>query len=228
MASTSLRIGLLDACGPAAPAHDPSSRGPPATPKLLDMVTFVSEYKKSVTTMTVRAARPIIAAFVFMSAVGGATAWTSQQAPARPADARKPPTVLFMCPHGAAKSVLASAYFQRLAKERGLNVRVMSAGTDPDSEVSPAVASHLAKNGYDVPVSKPRRATADDIAAADVIISLGCDLKDLPAPRGTLLKWDDVPAPSEDFARADQKIRERVTQLVEDLLRKQAQPDRRQ
>jgi hypothetical protein len=31
----------------------------------------------------------------------------------------RPPTVLFMCPHGAAKSVLASAYFERLAKERG-------------------------------------------------------------------------------------------------------------
>ena len=40
----------------------------------------------------------------------------------------EPPTVLFMCPHGAAKSVLASAYFERLAKERGLNVRVESAG----------------------------------------------------------------------------------------------------
>ena len=36
----------------------------------------------------------------------------------------KPPTVLFLCPHGAAKSVLASAYFQRAAKERGLNVTV--------------------------------------------------------------------------------------------------------
>lgn len=44
------------------------------------------------------------------------------------APASKPPTVLFMCPHGAAKSVLASAYFQHLAKERGLNVRVDSAG----------------------------------------------------------------------------------------------------
>ena len=44
---------------------------------------------------------------------------------------KKPPTILFMCPHGAAKSVLASAYFQRLAKERGLNVRVESAGTNP-------------------------------------------------------------------------------------------------
>lgn len=47
----------------------------------------------------------------------------------------KPPTVLFMCPHGAAKSVLASAYFERLAKERGLNVRVESAGTEPDATV---------------------------------------------------------------------------------------------
>jgi protein-tyrosine-phosphatase len=44
-------------------------------------------------------------------------------------------TVLFMCPHGAAKSVLASAYFQREAKAR----EVVSAGTDPSAEVSPAV-----------------------------------------------------------------------------------------
>lgn len=49
----------------------------------------------------------------------------------------EPPTVLFMCPHGAAKSVLASAYFERLATERGLNVRVESAGTDPDPTVAP-------------------------------------------------------------------------------------------
>lgn len=57
------------------------------------------------------------------------------------------PTVLFMCPHDAAKSVLASAYFERLAKERGLNVRVVSAGTDSDSQVAPKVADHLTKKG---------------------------------------------------------------------------------
>jgi hypothetical protein len=66
-----------------------------------------------------------------------------RQAEAGQAKPGKPPTVLFMCPHGAAKSVLASAYFQRLAKERGLNVRVESAGTQPNAEVAPAVASHL-------------------------------------------------------------------------------------
>jgi arsenate reductase len=142
------------------------------------------------------------------------------QADARAAKTGKPPTVLFMCPHGAAKSVLASAYFQRLAKERGLNVRVESAGTQPDAEVAPAVASHLTKNGYAVPIEKPRRVTSEDLAMADVIISIGCDLKGLPLPPGKLRKWDDVPSPSEDFARADEAIRKRVVDLIEELTRK--------
>jgi arsenate reductase len=143
-----------------------------------------------------------------------------EQANRRPGKADKPPTVLFMCPHGAAKSVLASAYFLRLAKERGLNVRVESAGTEPDAEVSPAVAAHLAKHGYAVPIPKPRRVTSKDLATADVIISLGCDLKDLPVPPAKLRTWDEVPSPSEDFARADEAIRKRVIDLVEELVRK--------
>ncbi len=131
------------------------------------------------------------------------------------------PAVLFLCPHGAAKSVLASAYFQRVARERGLNMRVESAGTDPDPEVSPRVSDHLKKGGFDVPVAKPRRVTEADMAAADVVISIGCDPKSMPNPRGTLVRWDDVPAPSEDFAAADARIRERVSQLVDELVRKQ-------
>ena len=134
----------------------------------------------------------------------------------------KTPTVLFICPHGAAKSVLASAYFERLARERGLNVRVESAGTEPDAQVSPAVASHLAKNGYPVPVAKPRSVTAADLELADVVVSLGCNLKD--SPRGRLLRWDEVPGPSENFARADEAIRKRVVELVEELILKQRAP----
>jgi arsenate reductase len=131
----------------------------------------------------------------------------------------KPATVLFMCPHGAAKSVLASAYFARLAKERGLNVRVESAGTDPDPTVSPAVAAHLRRQGYPVPESNPRRVTAKDFESADVVISIGCDLSGLQEPRGKLLRWDEVPPLSEDFARADEAIRNTVTALIEELVR---------
>ena len=162
------------------------------------------------------------AAAVLLVCVGSLTAGpTPVQTRTRTQASNKAPTVLFMCPHGAAKSVLASAYFQREAKARGLNVLVESAGTDPDAQVSPAVASHLKKNGYEVPIAKPRRATADDMAMADAVISIGCDLKDLPAPRGALQQWDDVPALNDDFAAADTKIRERVIRLIEELLRKQ-------
>jgi arsenate reductase (thioredoxin) len=131
----------------------------------------------------------------------------------------KPPTVLFMCPHGAAKSVLASAYFERLAKERGLDVRVESAGTDPDPTVSPAVAAHLKRQGYPVPGSNPRKVNSKDFESADVVISIGCDLSGLEAPRGKLARWDEVPPLSEDFARADDAIRKRVTELIEELVR---------
>ena len=98
-------------------------------------------------------------------AVGVIAAEPAQSAAGSPQPNERP-TVLFMCPRGAAKSVLASAYFERLAKERGLNVRVVSAGTDPDREVAPAVASHLARNGYPVPAAAPKRVTADDMADA--------------------------------------------------------------
>jgi arsenate reductase (thioredoxin) len=130
-------------------------------------------------------------------------------------------TVLFVCPHGAAKSVLASAYFQRLAKERGLNVRVETAGIEPQDAVSPAVANHLRENGYALPIAKPRAATRDDVEAADVVISMGCDLTGLPVAPEKLQKWDDVPAPSENFRAADEAIQRRVIALVEELLNRQ-------
>jgi protein-tyrosine-phosphatase len=129
--------------------------------------------------------------------------------------------VLFVCPHGAARSVLASAYFQRLARERGLDVQVDSAGTDPDDAVSPAVAERLRRNGYTVPVTKPRAVTKQDLAAADVVISLGCDVSKLPAQPREIRKWDEVPGPSEDPKGADEAIRRRVIALVEELLARQ-------
>lgn len=148
------------------------------------------------------------------------------------AAAQSPPpslvqSVLFLCPHGAAKSVLASAYFARLARTRGLKIRVQSAGTDPDPEVAPAVAQHLRKQGYELPAAAPRKPTAQDLANADMVVSIGCDLSGLPPPRGSLRRWDDVPAPSADFAGADAAIRRHAEALVDELARAAEQVRRR-
>jgi arsenate reductase (thioredoxin) len=159
--------------------------------------------------------RPFVLALAALSvaaALGG-------QTPPLSAAQEKPRTVLFICPHGAAKSVLASAYFEQMAKARGLIVRVDAAGTEPDPAVSPKVVEHLKTNGYRVPVTTPRRVTQADLAAADVVVSLGCDLKGLSVSEKTLRRWDEVPGPGEDFAGADAAIRRRVEQLVDELLR---------
>ena len=131
--------------------------------------------------------------------------------------------VLFMCPHGAAKSVLASAYFARLARERGLNVVVDFAGTEPDAEVAPKVVERLKEQGF-TPPANPRRVTSSDLASADLVISLGCDLTGLSPREGTLRNWNDVPAPSVDFDAADAAILKRVTALVEELSQARPQP----
>ena len=133
--------------------------------------------------------------------------------------AQRPTRVLFMCPHGAAKSVLASAYFAQMAKERGLTVVVDFAGTEPDTEVAPRVVDHLKKQGYSFPSNSPRRVTSSDLAAADLVISIGCDMAGLSPKVETLRTWDDVPAPSADFDAADAAIRQRVTELVDELIR---------
>ena len=38
-----------------------------------------------------------------------------------------PQTIIFLCPHNAAKSVIAAAYWARLAAQRGIAMRATSA-----------------------------------------------------------------------------------------------------
>ena len=50
------------------------------------------------------------------------------------------PVVLFVCEHGSTKSTVAAAHFNKLAGERGLKLRAVSRGTNPDEEVAPKAA----------------------------------------------------------------------------------------
>jgi arsenate reductase (thioredoxin) len=148
------------------------------------------------------------------AAVSGAVA-ANQQAPT----GAPPLRVLFLCPHGAAKSVMGAAYFQKLAAERGLRVQVDARGTEPDPAVSPAVAQLLRDQGYAVPVETPKAVTAGDITAADIVVSMGCKLDGFPAPRRATRHWD-VPGPGENLPGSSQAIRQHVRDLVDELLKR--------
>jgi arsenate reductase len=133
-------------------------------------------------------------------------------------------TILFLCPHNAAKSVLAAAYFDTMAVERGLPFRADSAGTEPDEQPSPAVVAALRADGIDVADHRPRCVTAEDLASAYRVISLGCDVDSLVSSGVRVDRWDDVPPASRDLAASREAIRSNLDALCDQLAAERPHP----
>jgi len=72
-------------------------------------------------------------------------------------------TVVFVCEHGAAKSVIAAAQFNRLASETKLPYRAVARAMNPEDALAPAVRSGLAAEGLDVAGWKPEACGASRI-----------------------------------------------------------------
>src|SRR5262245_13280632 len=82
------------------------------------------------------------------------------------AGASAPPRVLFVCLHGAAKSVIGAAHFRRLAAARGLAMDAVAAGTEPDAELAPGAVKGLAADGLAATPGRPRPVTLFDLESA--------------------------------------------------------------
>jgi len=125
------------------------------------------------------------------------------------------PRVLFVCLHGAAKSVVGAAHFRRLAAARGLAVEAVAAGTAPDAELAPGAVKGLAAEGLPVTPRRPRPVTLHDLNVATRVVSFGCEL---PARAGQPVeRWDDVPAISDGYEAARDRIVARVERLVAEM-----------
>jgi arsenate reductase (thioredoxin) len=122
-------------------------------------------------------------------------------------------TILFVCLHGAAKSVVAASHCQRLAREAGLPIRATFAGTEPDAGIAPAAAAGLRADGIDVGGQRPHRVTREEITGAWRVVSFGCDLAEL-APGVRPERWDDVPAVSDGYDAARDAIVARLPGLL--------------
>ena len=127
------------------------------------------------------------------------------------------PVVLFVCQHGAAKSVIAARHFERRARGSGLTVECRSAGLEPDPEIPPHVVAGLAADGLHAPIVQPVLATAELLSAADRIVTFGCDLTPLGAT-GEVVQWDGVPHVSDGYEAARDAILDRLGSLLAELV----------
>ncbi|HKA22009.1 MAG TPA: hypothetical protein VKN18_27270 [Blastocatellia bacterium] len=153
---------------------------------------------------------PILVLLFSTFAAGQDSAKVSAQHPTKGA------SVVFVCEHGSAKSVIAAAYFNKLAKEKNLKMQAVSRGTNPDSEIAPRVAAGLRADGLTVAGEKPKRLSQADVSSGTRLVAF-CELPEAYKKSGRVEQWNDVPAVSEDYNKARDVIVEHIKRLLDEL-----------
>ena len=122
-------------------------------------------------------------------------------------------TIIFVCEHGAAKSIVAAAYFNQLASTSGLKWKAIARGTNPDNELSELAVRGLATDELTPSESRPQELSMEDVHSAQRIVSF-CEL---PLEYGEVTvveQWNDVPPVSQDYDKARDAILENIHDLL--------------
>jgi protein-tyrosine-phosphatase len=122
--------------------------------------------------------------------------------------------IVFVCEHGAAKSVIATVDFNKLAAERGLPDRATYRGANPQAELSVSALKGLREDGLALPSTKPSPITSGDVTKATHIFAIGCSLPAHAASSGKAESWDDVPD-DQGYAAQRDAIKKHVERLLD-------------
>jgi arsenate reductase len=128
-------------------------------------------------------------------------------------------TVVFVCEHGSAKSVVAAAYFNHIAQQQALNLHAISRGTTPDLQTSPAVVEGLRKDQIGSPHAKPMKLTSAEASSALKVVTF-CELSH-EIKTENIEHWE-VPPISEDYSKSRDAIVKKVQELIQRLRNKGA------
>ena len=132
--------------------------------------------------------------------------------------AKTVPEVLFVCTHNAGRSQMAAGLLNKHASGR---VHIRSAGSDPSDRINPAVVTAMHEVGVDMAEEYPKPLTDEVVAAADVVITMGCGdaCPILPGRRYEDWDLDDPAGKSVDEVRVIRDdIDTRVQALLSELL----------
>lgn len=125
-------------------------------------------------------------------------------------------TVLFVCTQNAGRSQMAAGFLNQLG---GGEIVATSAGTEPADALYPVVIAAMLEQGVDLREAEPAAVSLEAIAAADLVITLGADLRGLVSG-SHFADWD---FPSSADSRLAQvrpirdAIRDRVVALLAEL-----------
>lgn len=130
--------------------------------------------------------------------------------------------VAFVCEGNAGRSQMATAFAERERTKRGLDVDVVTGGTDPADHVHDSVIEVLREKDIDRSDRTPRRIRPADIEHVDHVVTMGCSVDEFRPDgwNGRSEQWelehpggDDL----EDVRAQRDEIEQRVEALFDDL-----------
>jgi len=124
------------------------------------------------------------------------------------------PEVLFVCVHNAGRSQMAAALLNHHAAG---SIRVRSAGFAPADEINPGVVQAMAEIGIDLSQQVPTELANENVAASDVVITMGCGDARPIYPGKRYLDWD-IPNPAGLPVEQVRPIRDAIDTKVQTLI----------
>jgi hypothetical protein len=121
-------------------------------------------------------------------------------------------TIVFVCEHGAVKSTVAAAYFNWIARQRGLPYLAVSRGIDLYPTIPPVIRRGLADDGLAPQDDTPRDLRSEEASAAARVIAFDR----VPSERNgaaSVIYWSDVPPVTKNYPAG----RDVILQHIEDL-----------
>jgi arsenate reductase (thioredoxin) len=143
-------------------------------------------------------------------------------------DPTPPATVVFVCEHGSAKSVVAAAQFEARARARDLPYHALARGVTPDPSIADSARAGLAADGLAPTLPVPVALGRADVARAARVVAFGPLPRDLAGGGGERVeRWDEVPPVGRDYAAARDAMVARIDALLDQLAGERRGDERR-
>ena len=126
-------------------------------------------------------------------------------------------TVLFVCVHNAGRSQMAAGYLRHLA---GDEIKVLSAGTNPGTEINEMAMVVMLEEGIDLSAATPEKLSNEKVEESDYVITMGCGDACPYFPGKTYLDWpltDPKDQPIEVVRQIRNEIKAKVVALIAEV-----------
>lgn len=131
--------------------------------------------------------------------------------------------VAFVCVGNAGRSQMATAYaeVERTARKLKDEIEIVTGGIDPGDHIHAEAVEVLREDNIDISNRTPRRISAEDVADAEYVVTMGCDASAFTPEdwNGTAEQWDLMDPHGEEL-EGMRTQRDEIKQLVSEFFDK--------